>query len=225
MVDNNKDTGEACDLNEFASTMTKGIRRWEKVIYPMMIAFIILAAYGFWLIYNVTKDMRNISSNMIVMTKAVVTMTNTLNQKMNQIDHQMGAMNIHMDKLITNTSHVAEMNHRIAEMTHSIHNMNSAVTNMNRSVYAMVGSTSSMSSNLGELNDNISAPMNSMNSMIPWSIMPGQNKRRTNTAPPPVPRYNYPVTPYTQPRIVQPQAPRVAETNVNGQTNNQEADK
>ncbi len=186
----------SCDINELASTMTKGIRRWEKVIYPMMIAFIILAAYGFWLIYNVTKDMRNISTNMIVMTKAVVTMTNTLNQKMNQIDHQMGAINIHMDKMNTNMESVTTMNDRIADMTAAIHNMNSSINSMSHSVYSMVYSTSAMSSNIGELNENISVPMNSMNSVIPWSMMPGGNKKR-NQAPPRTtsPYYRYPAVP------------------------------
>lgn len=186
----------SCDINELASTMTKGIRRWEKVIYPMMIAFIILAAYGFWLIYNVTKDMRNISTNMIVMTKAVVTMTNTLNQKMNQIDHQMGAINIHMDKMNTNMESVTTMSDRIADMTAAIHNMNSSINSMSHSVYSMVYSTSAMSSNIGELNENISVPMNSMNSMVPWSMMPGGNKKR-NQVPPrtATPYYRYPAVP------------------------------
>jgi len=208
MVDNKNNNPEGnSDLNELAATMTKGIRRWEKVIYPMMIAFIILAAYGFYLIYNVTKDMRNISTNMLVMTKAVVTMTNTLNQKMNQIDHQMGAINIHMDKMNRNMASVSTMSEKIGEMTHAIHNMNASVNSMSHSVYSMVYSTQSMSSNLGELNDNISAPMNSMNSMIPWSMMPGQKAKRKNSVPPPPPvnsRYQYPATPYAQPRPAQP---------------------
>jgi len=205
--ENNNSTSS--DINELASTMNKGIRRWEKVIYPMMIAFIILAAYGFWLIYNVTKDMRNISTNMIVMTKAVVTMTNTLNQKMNQIDHQMGAINIHMDKMNTNMESVTTMNDRIADMTAAIHNMNTSINSMSHSVYSMVYSTSAMSSNIGELNDNISVPMNSMNSVIPWSMMPGGNKNRRTTPPPNMlPRYNYPMVP-VQPMQGQPnvQAP------------------
>ena len=199
-LENNK-SEEACDLNQLAKTMTKGIRRWEKVIYPMMIAFIILAAYGFYLIYNVTKDMRNISTNMIVMTRAVVTMTNTLNKNMNQIDHQMGAINIHMDKMNTNMSSVPGMSDRIIDMTKAIYEMNASVNNMSHSVYSMVYSTSSMSSNLGELNDNISAPLNSMNSVIPWSMMPGNgNKNRRNNSPPMQPGYtpyqnNYPIAP------------------------------
>lgn len=212
---NNKET-EVCDLNQLASTMTKGIRRWEKVIYPMMVAFIILAAYGFWLIYNVTKDMNAIASNMVVMTKAVVTMTNTLNQNMNQIDHQMGVINIQMDKMNTNMLSVTTMSGNITEMTEAINNMNASVNSMSHSVYAMVYSTSSMSSNLGELNENISVPMNSMNSVIPWSVMPGKNKR--NRPPPPVqmPAYNYPVAPYHQPAVQpssQPNSTAQPETN------------
>ncbi|MGB5640738.1 MAG: hypothetical protein WBM63_16620, partial [Sedimenticolaceae bacterium] len=31
-------------------------RRWELIVYPSLFAFIILAAYGFYLIYNLAKD-------------------------------------------------------------------------------------------------------------------------------------------------------------------------
>lgn len=199
MPENNKNTAseEKFDINDLADAMTKGIRRWEKVIYPMMIAFVILAVYGFYLIFNVTKDMRNISNNMYAMTKAVVTMTNTLNQKMNQIDHQMGAINIHMDKMNRNMESVTVMSDRIVEMTNAINSMNASVNSMSHSVYSMVYSTNSMSSNLGELNENISTPMKSMNSVMPWSMMPGGKTKRSTPPPPVIPRYNsYPVAPY-----------------------------
>lgn len=183
------------EISELSKAMTSGIRKWEKVLYPMMIAFIILAGYGFYLIYNITKDMNQISNNMsgisnnmVVMTKAVVTMTNTLNQKMNSIDKQMTTMNQHMSK-------IDEMNGSMSTMSDSMESMNSSLTQMNtlmngmyQSIYYMGHSTNNMSSNLSELNGNIAAPMNSINSMIPWSAVPKSNNRRTR----------YPVSPYRQ---------------------------
>lgn len=204
MTDNEQiKTAETCDINELAKTMTQGIRRWEKVIYPMMIAFIILAAYGFYLIYNVSKDMRNISTDMYAMTKAVVTMTNTLNQKMNQIDRQMGAINIHMDKMNRNMEAVTRMDEHLIEMTTAINSMNASVNSMSHSIYSMVYSTNAMSSNLGELNDNISTPMKPMNSMMPWSMLPGGKTNRNNQPPPMPPRNRYQNNRYTQPQVTQ----------------------
>ncbi len=198
--DNNKKSTQNTanvDFNELAKTMTKGIRRWEKVIYPMMIGFVILAIYGFYLIYNVTKDMHSITNNMMSMTRAVVTMTNTMNQKMNQIDHQMGAINIHMDKMTQHMAAIPKMTGNIKEMTQAIHGMNSSIGYMNQYVYSMVRSTSDMSSNLGELNDNISAPMKSMNNVVPWSMIPNMSNNRNKPAP--RQNYQYPKTPYVQP--------------------------
>jgi len=174
-----------CDINQLAQTMTKGIRRWEKVIYPMMFAFIILAAYGFWLIFNLAKDMHNITTNMVVMTRAVVTMTNTMNRKLNNIDSQMVEMNHHMASIEGLDKNMNTIAAAVHTMNTSLINMDNTLTNMYRSVYYMGNSTSSMSSNLSELNHNISAPMNSMNSMIPWSSMPGSSHHR-NIAPPPI---------------------------------------
>lgn len=182
------------DFNELASTMTQGIRRWEKVIYPMMIAFIILAAYGFWLIYNLTKDMHNISTNMLVMTNSVVSMNNTLDARMAQVTDQMAVINTEMSSMNENMGAVTTMNSRITEMTDAINSMNASINSMSHSVYSMVYSTRDMSSNIGELNDNFSAPMNSINSIVPWSAMPGRSKTRRYSPPQSPGVYGYPYT-------------------------------
>ncbi|BBP45199.1 hypothetical protein THMIRHAS_05720 [Thiosulfatimonas sediminis] len=189
---------QAKNLDKLAQTMTYGIRRWEKVIYPMMVAFIVLAIYGFYLIYNVTRDMNQITQNMTAMTGAVVDITKTLDQKMNQIDHQMGAINIHMDKMNQNiravpnldkniaqiTSSIQELNQHILTMSDNMHQVNQSMTQMNQSVYSLNHAATRMSGNLGELNRNISVPMGTFNSMMPWSFM--QNNQR------PTPNYYAP---------------------------------
>lgn len=198
---------EAVDINELARTMTKGIRRWEKVIYPMMIGFIILAAYGFWLIFNVTKDMHQITTNMVVMTKAVVTMTNTINKKMNAIDNQMTTMNQHMSAVSHMDEEISGMSHSVRDMTDAIIQMNHNLTGIYQSVHFMGNSTHSMSSNLSELNQNISAPMNSINSVIPWSMMSNKNRKPRNQTYPRV-QPSYP-SPYgAQQPLEQPNLPK-----------------
>jgi len=162
-------------LYELSQVMTGGLKRWEKVIYPMMIAFIILAGYGFWLIFNVVKDMHNINTNMYVMTKAVVTMTNTMNQKMEKIDHQMSKINENMQVL-------PEMNNSLLKIKGTFDNMNGtililnkeftemvlSIKQMNKAIYEMNHSVKSMDRSLGELDHNISRPMRNMNKMMPW---------------------------------------------------------
>ncbi|MGB5456237.1 MAG: hypothetical protein WBO18_09740, partial [Gammaproteobacteria bacterium] len=43
-------------LSRLADTFDKSARRWEMVVYPSMFAFILLAGYGFYLIYHLTHD-------------------------------------------------------------------------------------------------------------------------------------------------------------------------
>jgi len=186
------------NLDRLACTMTTGIQRWEKVIYPMMIAFIVLAVYGFYLIYNVTRDMNHITHNMNAMTSAVVDITETLDQKMNQMDHQMGAINIHMDKMNQNISSVPNLDKNIAQMNLAINSlnqqvvtmtdnmvqMNQSIAQMNQSVYNLNYAANRMSNHVGELNHNFSGPMSTVNSMMPWSFMPGQGSRQFYAQPP-----------------------------------------
>ncbi len=149
-------------ISLLSDVMTKGIRRWEKVIYPMMLAFILLAGYGFYLIVNLTKDMTKITDNMVLMTEAVVTMQKNL-------DKQLTSINI-------------EMKH-IEEMNYSIQNMNQTLIGIHQSVYYMAQTTGQMNSHISELNDNISKPMGSFNSFMPWSMMPSSsnNNRYKNS--------------------------------------------
>ncbi|MBN2646970.1 MAG: hypothetical protein JXR44_04200 [Thiotrichales bacterium] len=196
------------NIDRLALTMTHGIRRWEKVIYPMMIAFIVLAIYGFYLIYNVTRDMNQITNNMGAMTGAVVEITQTLSQKMNQIDRQMGAINIHMDKMNQNISAVPSLDNNIGLITQSLQNLNQQVTvmtenvgqmnqsvgQMNQSVYSLNHAAGNMSNHLGELNHNFSGPMNAFNSVMPWSFMPNFSGNPSYSHPAPAPYYPVPAS-------------------------------
>lgn len=55
-------------FDRFARTFEASARRWELIVYPSLFAFIVLAAYGFYLIYNLTHDVsilsRSIDHNM-----------------------------------------------------------------------------------------------------------------------------------------------------------------
>ncbi|HAJ91223.1 MAG TPA: hypothetical protein DCO71_01145, partial [Gammaproteobacteria bacterium] len=54
--------GDAMD--RFVSVFEASARRWELVIYPAMLAFVVLAAYGFFLIYTLSKDIGIVASGM-----------------------------------------------------------------------------------------------------------------------------------------------------------------
>lgn len=51
-------------LERFASSFETSARRWELVVYPSLFAFIVLAIYGFYLIFSLTQDMHTLAQSM-----------------------------------------------------------------------------------------------------------------------------------------------------------------
>ena len=54
--------GDAMD--RFVRVFETSARRWELIIYPAMLAFVVLAGYGFFLIYTLSKDISTLAQGM-----------------------------------------------------------------------------------------------------------------------------------------------------------------
>lgn len=195
-------------VEKMAEAMTGGIKKWEKVLYPMMIAFIVLAIYGFILIYQLANDVKKISDNMLVMTRAVVTMTNTLNVNMGKVDAQMSAINLTMDRMRRTIENINKDTAVISDVMPSLHNqfasMNATMTQLDQRVGAIQNAADTMARSLWELDANISEPMNSLNSMMPFGMMPKKSSKRVYN-PPPTRQSNYQRYPYYGPQYYYPQ--------------------
>jgi hypothetical protein len=57
-------------MERFVGSFEKSARRWELVVYPAMLAFVVLAAYGFFLVYSLTKDMHTLARSIDPMMSA-----------------------------------------------------------------------------------------------------------------------------------------------------------
>lgn len=66
-------------LDKFARTFEASARRWELVVYPSLLAFIVLAAYGFYLIYTLTGDVNRLARSMETVVVAINNMSVDLN--------------------------------------------------------------------------------------------------------------------------------------------------
>jgi hypothetical protein len=51
-------------MDRFVRVFESSARRWELIIYPAMLAFVVLAAYGFFLIYTLSKDIHTLAQGM-----------------------------------------------------------------------------------------------------------------------------------------------------------------
>jgi len=127
-------TMEACmgeSLDQLSKAFMESARRWEMIVYPSLFAFIVLAAYGFFLIYSLTTDisrvandmnkiaitMERITTNMDTMSKNMVVMTQT-------IDSQSGSMK-------EMTYHIRGMNRSMNRMRYDMTNVSRPMTFMN----------------------------------------------------------------------------------------------
>jgi len=74
-TEKNKDKNmEACmgeSLDKLSTAFMDSARRWEMIVYPSLFAFIILAGYGFFLIYSLTKDVHLVVQDMHKITTSM----------------------------------------------------------------------------------------------------------------------------------------------------------
>lgn len=133
------ETGEH-HMERLATTFESSARRWEMIVYPSLFAFIVLASYGFYLVYSLTHDVASLARNVSVLTQS--------------IDH----MVVNMDSISTN----------MGGMSTDLHSINNSVSTMNDSTRSMAMSVDGMRHHVGAMNYNIGRPMSQMTSFMPW---------------------------------------------------------
>ncbi len=127
-------------MERLATTFESSARRWEMIVYPSLFAFIVLASYGFFLIYSLTHDVASLARNVSVLTQS--------------IDH----MVVNMDNITTN----------MGSISGDLHRINNSMDTMNASTRSMAMSVDGMRHQVGAMNYNIGRPMSQMSSFMPW---------------------------------------------------------
>jgi len=134
------DSGLEHSLETLSTAFTASARRWEAIVYPSLFAFILLAAYGFYLIYNLTNDVKRVADNM----DAIVTNMEDISVNMRVMSNNMVVMTQTLD---TQSS-------SMREMTFYIRNIDVSVRQMRYDMSVM--------------NNSVSRPMQFMNTFLPW---------------------------------------------------------
>ena len=143
-------------LSRLADTFDKSARRWEMVVYPTMFAFILLAGYGFYLIYHLTHDIAVLSHSVTRMATIVSDATPRVTSDMRDVSQDMRVMSGDIRAMSFQMEALKPMSNNIANMTYTM-------TNLNRSVYGM-------QRDMGGLNRTISGgPFGFMNDVMPFS--------------------------------------------------------
>lgn len=144
-------------MDRLSSAFENSARRWELIVYPTLFAFIILAAYGFYLIFSLAKDVHylaiSVDSNMTAMVsnfQSVAKNMERVTTNMHTISQTLEGVSSKMDTLEPIRTNMETMNHSMATITAVTHNLQTDMSLMNRSVH------------------NVSRPMSVMNKFIPW---------------------------------------------------------
>lgn len=118
-------------MERLADTFESSAKRWELIVYPSLVAFIVLAVYGFYLIYTLSRDVHNLSLTITTLTISVDRNMNEMTNTIRTMDHTMVKMgnNIgHMD------GNIKAMTQNIATMTHNTNSMAASTYYMQRNI-------------------------------------------------------------------------------------------
>ncbi|KOR30188.1 hypothetical protein TI03_00100 [Achromatium sp. WMS1] len=145
-------------LDRLSHAFETSARRWELIVYPSMFAFIILAAYGFYLVFSLAKDMHyltiSVDSNMTLMSSNMQAMADNIGQ----LTHNVRAMTVQVEAMAQQVEALNPMLHSIKKMDQSMQSMTTAITSIRHDVGAM-------NHHIGQ---GMGRPMSFFNSFMPW---------------------------------------------------------
>lgn len=140
-------------LDKFADTFQASARRWEIIVYPSLFAFVILAGYGFFLIYSLISNATQMRQYMAEMNRNFITVT----QNLAQVTDEMAVVSEKMSNMSEDTR----------DLTRSINSMNQQIYTMNRNIHVMIASMNHMGTDMGQLNRGIVRPADFVNDFLP----------------------------------------------------------
>ncbi len=148
-------------LDRLSAAFESSARRWELIVYPSLFAFIILAAYGFYLVYSLAKDVHylaiSVDSHMTVLAGNMQSMS----ENMGQLTANVRTMTVSLDSIDNNVGTLQPM---LANMS----SMDEAIQSITVATHSMTKATHNMQYDMARMNRNIGRPMSFLNTFLPW---------------------------------------------------------
>lgn len=191
MVEEDPDCSVAVTLTaaeQFFTSFERAARRWEMIIYPGMIALMLLLTYGFYLVFSLSQDMQRIaekfdpkmglhmsvlahhmeklSGNIHLMSDNISVMTVHVRSMSGNLE----GVNAKMDFIRNMKSISVNMNEMTRQMKYLKHMqaIDLQMSSMNRKMGVMTTHVGSMRYNLNNMTRNVSRPLSVMNNMFPF---------------------------------------------------------
>lgn len=185
-------SAEAYRPPEYVAYLDKAMRAMhllKLIVFGVLAVTLVIAAYGFFLIYQLTRD----SHHMVVQVGRMAEEMVAMRQSMTSIGANVAAM----------TGSIAEVRDQMGSMNRSVGAMNASVAHLASSVGAIQHSTANLDRSFGPA-------MGMLNNFVPFGAGGNSWRGAPGYAPPPpvMPSYAMPQAPY--PQAVAPQAPAAA---------------
>lgn len=145
---------DAYSINRLSQAFESSAKRWELIVYPSLFAFIILAAYGFYLVFSLAKDIHylaiSVDSNMTVLSSNMQSMSDDLTQ------------------VSANVRTMAVSVESISRDVGTLEPILTSMETMDKAMQSMTFTTANMREDMAGMNHNIGRPMTFMNKFMPW---------------------------------------------------------
>lgn len=143
-------------MDKFARTFEASARRWELVVYPSLLAFIILASYGFYLIYNLTNDVGRLARSM----ETVVVTMDDVAANMNYVSRNVAQISYNLTSISADVGEQADV---MGKMVSQMETINSSMNVMTVPMYQMRHDMGKINHNL----HNVAGPMKMIGGILP----------------------------------------------------------
>lgn len=152
-------------------------QRLQLIVYTALFAFIVLAAYGYYLIFNLTHDVHSLSNDVTAMTRSVNKMSLSVEQNMDIIAKSIVLMNQStanlsgtiadtMPKMAKNIDH---MSNNTTTMTNTAVNVSHRIDAMSANIHTMSNGIIALQRDVWSINETMSNPVEGlMEGMMPW---------------------------------------------------------
>ncbi|MCG6863452.1 MAG: hypothetical protein LJE70_19650 [Chromatiaceae bacterium] len=141
-------------IDRLAQAFENSAKRWELIVYPSLFAFIILAAYGFYLVFSLAKDVHylaiSVDSNMTVLAS-----------NMQSISDNVGQMSANVRTMAVGVE-------SISRDVSTLEPILTSMETMDQAIQSMTFTTATMRDDMAGMNHSISRPMSFMNRFMPW---------------------------------------------------------
>jgi cytochrome c553 len=143
--------------------------RWNFVVFPAMIAFVILAGFGFYLIYGMLQRMEDLARD-------VERMADTVEETMPIMQGGIVSMSSRMQWIGEDLQKMTDVvSDTMPHMQQDVNRMSDNINNMSYATASMANSTHSMGQNIWNMNRNVSKPLSLMRKMMPFGTTGGQS--------------------------------------------------